>query len=391
MNLHKNTTLSFLFYFIVYLGFSQESAIAVHGNMQMHQNASLGIHTNLINNGVFNQNLGVAGFYSTNETLTISGNSISVFNDFEIDVTNDLLLTTSVDVKNNMSFINGLVVTPRDNAAVSFNYLENALFAGESNQSYIDGYALTIGNDGFTFPIGSDDRLRPLIIPNQVSNPFFKAAYFFENPNSPTFFTEQFDTEAIAETLTNVTLLEFWDLKGSDETSITLTWDDVSDIPSLSPLLSKLRVVGWHKTSKTWIDLGNTGTTGDLNTGTINSDAFIPDDYEVLTIGSDLRGVLSIEVTTDNLNFALTPNNDGKNDLLVFENLDVFFNNELTVYNRWGSLVFKEKNYDNTWNGTSTHSLTLAKNSKLPTGTYFYILQLNNNSKSIKGWIYITH
>lgn len=370
---------------------AQENALSIHGNMQVHENANVGIHTNLINNGVFDQNLGLVGFYNSSETLYISGNNIAVFNDFEVDVTNNLVLETSVDIKNNMSFINGNIKTPRDYKNIRFNYLENSLHAGEGNQSYIDGYTSSIGNDAFSFPIGDDDRLRPLLIPNQTGTPYYSAAYFYENPNSPTFFATQFDTEAIAETLTQITQLEYWNFEGTEETTVTLTWDDVSDISTLSPVLSKLRVVGWHKQTQSWVDLGNTKTSGDLNAGNIQSISFIPNDFEVLTIGSDLRGVLSTGVSTGNLNYAITPNGDGKNDLLVFDNLDVFDNNKLIIYNRWGALIYKKENYANTWDGTATQSIILSKGSKLPTGTYFYILQLNNNSKSIKGWIYITY
>ena len=392
MKLQRYIYLSILFFCtIIGLNAQDSNALAVHGNMRIHENAKVGFHTNLINNGIFNQNFGLVGFYNNLETLYISGNNISVFNDIEVDVLDNLVLLSSVDIKNNMSFINGTIQTPRDNSTISFNYLENALYAGEGNQRYIDGYTSAIGNGAFSFPVGDNSRLRPILIPNQASNPFFKAAYFFENPNSPNYFSTQFDTEKIAETLTNITQLEFWDFKGTEETTVTLTWDDVSDIPALSPLLSKLRVVGWNKQSQTWVDLGNTATSGDLNAGSIQSISFIPNNFEVLTIGSDLRGVLSTEVTTDNINFAITPNGDGKNDLLVFENLDVFYNNKLIIYNRWGSLVYKKENYNNTWDGTATHSLTISKSSKLPTGTYFYFLQLNDNSKSLKGWIYVTH
>ncbi len=390
MKLQLSIYLSLLFTCTT-IGIKAQEALAVHGNMQLHKNATVGIHTNLINEGTFNQNLGSVGFYSDTETLTISGSNIAAFHDLEIDVKNDLVLQTSVDLKNSMSFINGKIRTPRATNSIRFNYLENSFYAGENNQNYIDGYALTLGNDAFTFPIGDDDRLRPLLIPTQKISPYFKAAYFFENPNTPSIFNNPFDTNKIEKTISKVTQLEFWDFDGTEETMVTLTWDDVSDIPTLSPILSRLRVVGWDKTTDKWVDLGNTAISGDLNAGSIQSKSFIPNNYEVLTIGSDLRGVLTTDVNSGNLNFAITPNNDGKNDILVFDDLHLYNNNELIIYNRWGSLIYKKKNYNNTWNGVSKNSLTLAKNNKLPTGTYFYILRLNDNSKILKGWIYVTY
>ncbi|MBL4745117.1 MAG: gliding motility-associated C-terminal domain-containing protein [Flavobacteriaceae bacterium] len=363
-------------------------ALATHGNIQMHAGASIGFHTNLINNQSFDTNLGLVGFYSTDETLSIEGTHIPRFHNFEVDTKYNLELYTSVDVLNDMSFINGLIITPRDEVNIALNYLSNSMFAGESDLTYIDGYASVIGIENFTFPIGDDDRLRPLIIPENTS--FFKAAYFFEDPNSPDYFNDNFDTDQLVNTLTNVSTLEFWDLNGAEETSVTLTWDDVSDLHGLTPILKKLRVVGWNKNTLKWDNLGNTGFTGGFSNGSISSIPFTPNDYEVITLGSDLRGVLSPDVITDNINYVISPNEDGVNDYLVFDNIEVFYNNQLTIYNRWGSLVYKAIDYKNSWDGTSDHSLTISQTKKLPTGTYFYVLYLNDKSKTRKGWVYIT-
>ncbi|PCH75439.1 MAG: hypothetical protein COB98_08955 [Flavobacteriaceae bacterium] len=363
-------------------------ALATHGNIQLHAGAQMGFHTNLINNQSFDTNLGQVGFYSTNETLSIEGTHIPSFYNFEVATKYNLEIYTSIDVLNNMSFIDGLIITPREDLSVAVNYLSNSIYAGESDASYIEGYTSVIGIENFTFPIGDDDRLRPLIIPENNSS--FKAAYFFENPNTPTYFNTNFDTKKIVKTLTNISTLEFWDLNGTEKTAVTLTWDSMSDLPKLTPLLKKLRVVGWNKKTLTWDNLGNDGIIGNFTNGSIHSIPFIPDNYSVITLGSDLRGVLSIEVTTDNANYAITPNDDGVNDYLVFDNLDVFYNNQLTIYNRWGALVFEKNNYKNLWGGTSEHSLTIAKTNKLPTGTYFYILYLNDRSKTRKGWVYVT-
>ena len=52
--------------------------------------------------------------------------------------------------------------------------------------------------------------------------------------------------------------------------------------------------------------------------------------------------------------------------------------NELTVYNRWEQVVFHQKGYDNTWDGTWVQN-----GEPLPDGTYFYVLKRNpQNGKS---------
>lgn len=73
----------------------------------------------------------------------------------------------------------------------------------------------------------------------------------------------------------------------------------------------------------------------------------------------------------------ITPNGDGLNDALIFSDLDCgaspvqFLNNEITIVNRWGDVVFKMKNYDNTWEGTNQNG------QPLPEGTYYYVLRLS--------------
>jgi len=60
-----------------------------------------------------------------------------------------------------------------------------------------------------------------------------------------------------------------------------------------------------------------------------------------------------------------TPNGDGKNDLLKFRNLEMFGNNNLTIFNRWGKKIFEQENYKNDWNGGGFND-----------GTYFFILSV---------------
>jgi gliding motility-associated-like protein len=60
----------------------------------------------------------------------------------------------------------------------------------------------------------------------------------------------------------------------------------------------------------------------------------------------------------------VTPNGDGRNDYLVFPNLEMYPNSELLVYNRWGAIVYESTSYANDWSPT-----------ELSEGTYYYILQ----------------
>jgi gliding motility-associated-like protein len=72
-----------------------------------------------------------------------------------------------------------------------------------------------------------------------------------------------------------------------------------------------------------------------------------------------------------------SPNGDGKNDLWVIDGLENYPDNELQVYNRWGSMVYEQKPYTNNWNGGNK------KGEPLPSATYYYILKLNDTENQI--------
>ena len=84
-----------------------------------------------------------------------------------------------------------------------------------------------------------------------------------------------------------------------------------------------------------------------------------------------------------------SPNGDQWNQFWVIEDIERYPDAVIEVYNRWGSLLFSSKgdiyNTDspnNKWDGTH-------EGSPLPIGTYYYIINLNNNSDLLSGAITI--
>ncbi len=356
------------------------------GDLQIHTDGEVGFHIDLINDGAFDQNEGFAGFYSPDDRLTISGSNRPIFYNMEIDVFDDLYLEVATGVRNFQQFTSGRVQTPRNRGGIttSLDYLNDAPYSGENDDRFVDGYASLTGALDFTFPVGDDFRLRPMRIEDGASDNTARGAYFFEDPNFPNFFSDRFDTESRAPTLFAVSMFEFWDLDGDTETRVTLTWDDNSNIPTLVDDLEDLRVVGWDETIGEWVNLGSTGTTGDLSNGEITSDPFIPNNYIVLTFGSSeliLDG--DLEVFT-----AVSPNGDGFNDTFIIQGIAAFPNNELSIFNRWGVEVYNKKGYDNSWGGISEGRATIAKGEELPVGTYYYVLKIDGQ-KDRAGYLYI--
>ena len=91
----------------------------------------------------------------------------------------------------------------------------------------------------------------------------------------------------------------------------------------------------------------------------------------------------------------ITPNGDGIHDVLSISGLENYPDNSISIYNRWGVLVYATQAYNtqgNVFKGTSEGRVTVDTDRNLPVGTYFYILDYVNNlneKKSLSGYIYI--
>ncbi len=383
-------TLRNLYYFfcissIVMPSLQSQTAFCNTGNVRIHTQGQIGFHIDVINDGEVSNNLGTAGFYSS-ESLSVSGNNALELHDVTVAVVEDLTLSVAVGVTNFQEFVAGRVVTPRMNKEVALAYVADAPYLGANDDRYVDGYASATGMLDVTFPVGDDYRLRPVGVANLDVHAACSAAYFFENPNQPNYFSTRFDTQQFDASLFGVSIFEFWDVNGGQATQLTLTWDANSNIPSLVSDLEDLRVVGWHKDSQRWVNLGNVSVSGSMDQGMLTSATLIPDAYEAFTFGTSSKVLDSdLEIFT-----AVSPNGDGLNDTFRIDGLAKFPDNELLIYNRWGVLVYQQKAYHEHQNfaGTSEGRATISAKDKLPTGTYYYVLLLDGE-KDRAGYLYI--
>lgn len=86
-----------------------------------------------------------------------------------------------------------------------------------------------------------------------------------------------------------------------------------------------------------------------------------------------------------------SPNNDGANEFFFIECIEDYPNNNLQIFNRWGTKVFEMNGYDNSWDGTSTGRATINAQERLPVGTYYFTLEPGDGlTKPKAGWLYIT-
>ncbi|QAA82583.1 gliding motility-associated C-terminal domain-containing protein [Aequorivita sp. H23M31] len=105
-------------------------------------------------------------------------------------------------------------------------------------------------------------------------------------------------------------------------------------------------------------------------------------------IGEDSVDITLYPIGNCVISQGISPNDDGYNDFL-----DLTFLNDRTgvkklqIFNRYGTQVYEQVNYTNQWKGQTNDG------KELPTGTYFYVIDLAGNDavygQQATGWIYL--
>jgi gliding motility-associated-like protein len=83
---------------------------------------------------------------------------------------------------------------------------------------------------------------------------------------------------------------------------------------------------------------------------------------------------------------ALSPNGDGLNDTWIINGIEKYRENSVSIYDRWGRLIFSTSSYDNernVWDGSGS----TRNGAELPNGTYFYRIEIMGIEEALKGSI----
>ena len=102
--------------------------------------------------------------------------------------------------------------------------------------------------------------------------------------------------------------------------------------------------------------------------------------YIRLDNGLGCYSITSFVLTTKNclptVNSFVSADNDGFNDTFHVDGLkNIFLNHKISIYNRWGKLVWTGNNNSNEWDGIANNGLLLDDN-QIPSGTYYYVIEL---------------
>jgi gliding motility-associated-like protein len=86
----------------------------------------------------------------------------------------------------------------------------------------------------------------------------------------------------------------------------------------------------------------------------------------------------------------VTPNQDGYNDTWFIENLWMYPDNQVQIFNRWGTEIFRDEHYQNDWAGTWGNGI--GSDRLLPAGTYYFLIDTKKKSQDMyRGFLELQH
>lgn len=345
---------------------------------------------NFANEGVVDylSTTGLIRFRGSNQQR-ITGSQPSYLYNVEFNNTSRLenaieLVNTTLEVENNIDFVEGIVNTITNDGELVLQNGGTAI--NESNFSFVDGFMTKKGNNSFEFPVGDAGfyRFAGIGVPTS-SSATYRARYVFKDQNNP---------YPIEFRIGNVLFLnknEYWvidNTQGSEQIEVTLSWDETTTTPAnIVANQETIRMARWDFEQGAWRDAG--GIVDTFNR-TITSLQTI-DGTAVFTVaGADLNLELPDGVVIWN---AVSTNGNNKNDYFFIQGIEKLPNNTLEIYNRWGAEIFKTSNYDTNGNVFRGYAKGI-DNKLLPSGTYFYILQYDALSSGQRieksGYLYLT-
>lgn len=151
-------------------------------------------------NGLSNQNINISGTITSNVELKINNPA-------------GVTLQSALTLPYRLNLTNGKITTSLTNM---LTLADNAVTAGASSLSFIEGPLRKIGDDNFTFPVGVGSIYAPVTIVNvsgEIASDVFTAEYKRTNPQTV-------HGPAVAPGMDHVSYVEYWTLTRDAGTAV---------------------------------------------------------------------------------------------------------------------------------------------------------------------------
>lgn len=219
----------------------------------------------------------------------------------QISNSGDLYISNNSSVYLKGDFKFGTIGTTSSARTTVIGTLSFAPTATSSNAGvrFMDGYVRKYGTGNFVYPIGQSTIYAPISInPLTADTNGVVAAYYSSAPAVTTF-----DVASVSKISTS----EYWDIKGTALSNISLTWRESSAISILTTAaITDLIIIGFNDLN-TWVQIPSVvdatsilGNTSDLNSGSITSIGNVDlSKYSSFSLGA--KGGCALEVASSGI------------------------------------------------------------------------------------------
>ncbi len=296
-------------------------------------------------------------------------------------------LEAELNIYNQAYFQLGVLKNRKSDAQI--NFLNEAIARNASHSSHVDGPVFKFGKEDFTYPIGHKSYYRPASLQQLPIENIVESTYFFEDAG------DLYDRRKKEGLIDRISHTEYWEVKiyNPAEAVLSLSYDNSTTPSYILNHINQgdaIHIVRWNERLNAWVDLGGMV---DIDAKTVSTTINKAGIYTLALMKFNEINPCDIVVYN-----AVTPNQDGFNDYLkiINDTPDCAKNLKVQIFNRWGVKVFETDTYGlagHVFDGYSTGRLTVREGSKLPSGTYFYVLEYQYNENQIHkkmGYIHLS-
>ncbi|MEJ6979206.1 gliding motility-associated C-terminal domain-containing protein [Pedobacter sp. P351] len=327
-------------------------------------------------------------------TQEVGGATKTVFPDLALSGTGDKFLKTNADVAGVLSLGNKQlhaneftlhILNPSPNAIIRSDDISTPGTGFISTDLKGNLVRNTNTNLPYIFPLGSSLSNPALASVNILYRPLqfkpedsgvntFSASLLNYDPTNDGF--DKTKKRDDVRTVSNKYYYLLSQKAGASEVDVTFYQSLVVD-QTYSQLVNWTNFLQWEKATPVSLSAGT--FEDDLNNGVLNRSI----SFNFLQPFQNLPFTLSSDIDVVNpFTFynAFSPDGDNKNDTWPINNIELYPDNKLSIFNRWGDEVLNIKGYtnDKAWDGGNLQS-----------GTYYYILTatIENQPRVFKGFI----
>ena len=355
----------FLFPMLIEVGSAQ--MINSSTVMSVSPTTTIGIETDFLNTGtLINQgdlfltgdwmNVGVydsAGgqlIFSSSERQEIINNGQNIDN--LVIQNGEKVLSDDLTVTGELSLNDGVLIV---NEEVKLTLGQGVRITGAGTDAYIDGRLYQTGTGDLFYPIGSADEYLPVTLKDVTGNaPEIGLKAYAETP-----------LQSPGETLTELVGTAYWQLFSDENYGSGLI-----QLPYPNVTTSEAVVIAQASSeTNNFNTIGNSGVTEENGLRSITSEANAVGPFFTVATSPESAPLPPLKIVN-----ALTPFQDGKHDYLRIENIELYPDNKVEIFDRHGNRVFSMSNYNNrdrVFIGEPNTGIS----GRLPDGNYFYTIK----------------